>query len=96
MGAIGTDRARKFQERFDNWEDPMGIIPKFHYGTHYSSAGIVLYYLLRTEPFTRYAIQLQGTFFLLLFPCFRIQLILMRFFLFWFSFFLPRWQIRLG
>lgn len=27
-------------------------ICSFHYGSHYSSMGIVLYYLLRLEPFT--------------------------------------------
>ena len=38
----------------------MGIVPKFYYGTHYSSAAVVLYYLLRLEPFTTEAIELQG------------------------------------
>ncbi len=60
MGALGAERALKFRDRYENWEDPMGVVPKFHYGTHYSSAGIVLYYLLRVEPFTRMALQLQG------------------------------------
>src|SRR5690606_8309566 len=40
--------------------DPDGIIPKFHYGTHYSSAAVVLYYLIRLEPFTTAAVELQG------------------------------------
>src|SRR3990167_2120414 len=35
-------------------------IPKFHYGTHYSSSGSVLFYLIRTEPFTTQFLQLQG------------------------------------
>ena len=35
----------------------MGI-PAFHYGSHYSSAGVVLHYLLRLEPFTTLAIEL--------------------------------------
>ena len=43
--------------RYDSWEDD--TIPKFHYGTHYSSAAIVLYYLIRLAPFTQHAIQLQ-------------------------------------
>lgn len=31
----------------------LGIIPySFYYGSHYSSMGIVLFYLLRLEPFT--------------------------------------------
>ena len=37
----------------------MGSEP-FHYGSHYSSAGIVLYYLLRMEPYTTENIRLQG------------------------------------
>ena len=35
-------------------------IPKFHYGSHYSSAGVVLHYLLRLEPFTSLSIALQS------------------------------------
>lgn len=34
-------------------------IPPFHYGSHYSSAAIVLYYLIRLEPFTRLNRNLQ-------------------------------------
>ena len=49
--------AEEFQMRYDSWEDD--TIPKFHYGTHYSSAAIVLYYLIRLAPFTQHAIQLQ-------------------------------------
>eukprot|EP00466_Bigelowiella_natans_P021044 jgi/Bigna1/37041/e_gw1.17.16.1 len=60
MGALGEARSAKFQERYDSWEDPSGIIPKFHYGTHYASAATTLYYLLRLEPFARIALQLQG------------------------------------
>ena len=46
-----------FQERFESFADP--DIPPFHYGSHYSSAGIVLFYLLRLEPFTGLARTLQ-------------------------------------
>lgn len=61
MGALNPERAANFQNRFNSWEDPSEKnIPKFHYGTHYSSAASVLYYLLRLEPFTRIALQLQG------------------------------------
>ena len=28
-------------------------VPPFHYGSHYSAAGVVLFYLIRLEPFTR-------------------------------------------
>ncbi|KAM3397586.1 BEACH domain-containing protein C2 [Capsicum galapagoense] len=58
VGALNPDRLRKFQERYSSLDDP--IIPKFHYGSHYSSAGTVLYYLIRLEPFTTLSIQLQG------------------------------------
>ncbi|XP_068488432.1 BEACH domain-containing protein C2 isoform X2 [Phaseolus vulgaris] len=58
VGALNPDRLNRFQERYTNFDDP--VIPKFHYGSHYSSAGTVLYYLVRVEPFTTLAIQLQG------------------------------------
>lgn len=58
VGALNPDRLRKFQERYSSFDDP--VIPKFHYGSHYSSAGTVLYYLVRVEPFTTLSIQLQG------------------------------------
>lgn len=35
-------------------------LPPFHFGSHYSSAGIALQYLLRVEPFTSMAVHLQG------------------------------------
>jgi WD40 repeat protein len=60
MGALGEERSQMFQDRYRNWEDPSGVIPKFHYGTHYSSAATVIYYLIRLEPFTRFALQLQN------------------------------------
>ena len=31
----------------------------FHYGSHYSSMGVVLFFLLRVEPFTSQALTLQ-------------------------------------
>ncbi|XP_057452710.1 BEACH domain-containing protein C2-like [Lotus japonicus] len=58
VGALNPDRLKKFQERYASFDDP--VIPKFHYGSHYSSAGTVLYYLVRVEPFTTLAIKLQG------------------------------------
>ncbi|QHO54551.1 BEACH domain-containing protein [Arachis hypogaea] len=58
IGALNPDRLKKFQERYASFNDP--VIPKFHYGSHYSSAGTVLYYLVRVEPFTTLAIKLQG------------------------------------
>jgi hypothetical protein len=58
MGAQTPDRLQMFQERFRSFVDPE--IPAFMYGSHYSNAGIVLYYLVRMEPYTSYHIALQG------------------------------------
>ncbi|KAH6559664.1 hypothetical protein KP509_1Z002100 [Ceratopteris richardii] len=58
VGALNSVRLEKFLERYNNFDDP--VIPRFHYGSHYSSAGTVLYYLVRLEPFTTLSIQLQG------------------------------------
>ena len=58
MGALNPDRLRQFLERYEMFDG--GGIPKFHYGSHYSSAGVVLHYLIRLEPFTSLAISLQG------------------------------------
>lgn len=44
--------------RYESWDDP--DVPKFHYGSHYSSAGIVLFYLLRLAPFSAENLKLQG------------------------------------
>ncbi len=44
--------------RYRNWDDPE--IPRFHYGSHYSSAGTVLFYLIRMPPFSWNNKQLQG------------------------------------
>ncbi|DAZ98199.1 TPA: hypothetical protein N0F65_005331 [Lagenidium giganteum] len=63
MGAL--HREEEFRTRYDSLadtedpDDPLGTKP-FHYGTHYSSAGIVLHYLMRVEPFTSHCLQLQG------------------------------------
>ncbi|CAK9224782.1 unnamed protein product [Sphagnum troendelagicum] len=58
IGALNPARLEKFVERYESFDDP--VIPKFHYGSHYSSAGTVLYYLVRIEPYSTLAIQLQG------------------------------------
>jgi len=58
IGALNEDRFEIYAERYATFDDP--DIPAFHYGSHYSSAGIALYYLLRMEPFTSLAINLQG------------------------------------
>ena len=59
MGAQTELRAAEFRERYEIYEDPSGEVSKFHYGTHYSCGGIICYFLIRLEPFTRIALELQ-------------------------------------
>ncbi|PWA68195.1 BEACH domain-containing protein [Artemisia annua] len=58
IGALNDDRLKKFQEKYSSHNDP--IIPKYHYDSHYSTAGTVLYYLMRVEPFTTLSIRSHG------------------------------------
>lgn len=51
-------RIDRFQERFENIEDK--TIPKYFFGTHYSSPAITMQYLIRIKPFTKGAIALQS------------------------------------
>ena len=58
VGALNSKNIEYYKDRYENLCDPQ--IPKFHYGSHYSSAGIIMYYLVRLEPFTSLAIELQN------------------------------------
>ncbi|KAK9040930.1 hypothetical protein V6N11_016064 [Hibiscus sabdariffa] len=58
MGCQTPEGVEEFKRRYESWDDPE--IPKFHYGSHYSSAGIVLFYLLRLPPFSAENQKLQG------------------------------------
>ncbi|KAL9227541.1 hypothetical protein vseg_003219 [Gypsophila vaccaria] len=58
MGCQTPDGEEEFRKRYESWDDPE--VPKFHYGSHYSSAGIVLFYLLRLPPFSTENQKLQG------------------------------------
>uniref|UniRef100_A0ACD6A7M7 Uncharacterized protein n=1 Tax=Avena sativa TaxID=4498 RepID=A0ACD6A7M7_AVESA len=58
MGCQTEGGEDEFRKRYDSWDDP--DVPKFHYGSHYSSAGIVLFYLLRLPPFSTENQKLQG------------------------------------
>ncbi|EPS68659.1 hypothetical protein M569_06109, partial [Genlisea aurea] len=58
VGALDPKRFEVFEDRYNNFVDP--DIPSFYYGSHYSSMGIVLFYLLRLEPFTALHRSLQG------------------------------------
>ncbi|KAE8729879.1 hypothetical protein F3Y22_tig00003096pilonHSYRG00057 [Hibiscus syriacus] len=58
MGCQTPEGEEEFKSRYESWDDPE--VPKFHYGSHYSSAGIVLFYLLRLPPFSAENQKLQG------------------------------------
>ncbi|CAA2979330.1 SPIRRIG isoform X1 [Olea europaea subsp. europaea] len=58
MGCQTSEGEEEFRKRYESWDDPE--VPKFHYGSHYSSAGIVLFYLLRLPPFSVENQKLQG------------------------------------
>ncbi|KAG3098057.1 WD repeat- and FYVE domain-containing protein 4 [Phytophthora cactorum] len=61
MGAISASRAAQFCERFTSMSQDMDTgTPAFHYGTHYSCSAYVINYLIRLEPFTALALELQG------------------------------------
>jgi len=60
VGALDEKRKRLVEERYQlalSTDDPASA---FHYGSHYSTAGIVLYYLIRLEPFTFLHTAMQG------------------------------------
>ncbi|KAJ9188078.1 hypothetical protein P3X46_003473 [Hevea brasiliensis] len=58
MGCQTPEGEGEFKKGYESWDDPE--VPKFHYGSHYSSAGIVLFYLLRLPPFIMENQKLQG------------------------------------
>uniref|UniRef100_A0A672TW94 Neurobeachin like 1 n=1 Tax=Strigops habroptila TaxID=2489341 RepID=A0A672TW94_STRHB len=60
VGVVNEKNAKAVKEKYENFEDPLGMIDKFHYGTHYSNAAGVMHYLIRVEPFTTLHIQLQS------------------------------------
>eukprot|EP01125_Pyxidicula_operculata_P013272 TRINITY_DN4387_c2_g2_i1.p1 TRINITY_DN4387_c2_g2~~TRINITY_DN4387_c2_g2_i1.p1 ORF type:complete len:752 (-),score=154.69 TRINITY_DN4387_c2_g2_i1:101-2170(-) len=59
MGALNPDRFTAHFERKYNESVEMGMTG-FFYGTHYSNLGVVLYFLIRLEPFSRYALEFQS------------------------------------
>lgn len=62
VGALEETRLEQILERFQTFadNDMGGAVQPFHYGSHYSNAGIVLFYLLRLEPFASLHIELQA------------------------------------
>ncbi len=63
MGALSPAREMEFRERYallKEGEQPGDPKKAFHYGTHFSSAAIVLYYLVRLQPFSEQHVRLQS------------------------------------
>jgi WD40 repeat protein len=58
VGALNPTRLQEFLDRYKSFDDE--TVPKFMYGSHYSSAGVIMHYMIRQEPFTTLAIALQG------------------------------------
>ena len=51
IGALNPSRLQGFHERFNHMKlDKDSVVPAFLYGTHYSTPGYVLYYLVRQNP----------------------------------------------
>ena len=59
VGALNPERLEQLIERYDNL-DGFPEDEKFLYGSHYSSPGVVLHYLIRQEPYTSMHIALQS------------------------------------
>jgi hypothetical protein len=70
MGAQTPENRKKARERFRDLEEaykstlasglePEYSMPPFHWGSHYSTAGFAIWYLMRMEPFTSLHILLQ-------------------------------------
>jgi hypothetical protein len=60
IGIQNEKHVDEVKTKYDSFEDPSGDVAKFHYGTHYSNSAMVLYYLVRVEPFTSLHIELQS------------------------------------
>ena len=60
IGALDPGRLEYFEERFRSLEEADPTMPAFYYGSHYSSPGVVLYYLPRVEPYTTLAAHFNG------------------------------------
>jgi hypothetical protein len=60
IGGLGSEERKKALLEKYNSKDPFNPVPAFHYGTHYSSPGVVFNFLVRMYPFTEYLKSLQG------------------------------------
>jgi len=60
VGALNPDRLAQLIERYNDLDGFVSEEEKFLYGSHYSSPGVVLHYLVRQEPYTSMHIALQS------------------------------------
>ncbi|KAK3582874.1 hypothetical protein CHS0354_012486 [Potamilus streckersoni] len=60
IGVVNPKNEQDVREKYEHFEDPSGVVEKFHYGTHYSNAAGVMHYMIRMEPFTTLHINLQS------------------------------------
>ena len=58
IGALDAKRLEQILERYNSFVDEK--MPSFLYGSHYSNAGIVMYYLLRFEPYASLHVEFQA------------------------------------
>ena len=58
VGALTEHRRNDVRVRYKEWLDDM--TPPFHFGTHYSTSAVVMYFLVRVQPFTQYSVAYQG------------------------------------
>lgn len=64
IGALNESRLEMLRERFENFVNTdEQSIPPFLFGSHYSNPGIVLFYLVRMEPFCTHFLTMQGGYF---------------------------------
>jgi hypothetical protein len=59
MGALDKNRLNYYMERYSSFEADSPLGPAFMYGSHYSTEGYVVYYMIRQEPFTTLGVNLQ-------------------------------------
>eukprot|EP00760_Papus_ankaliazontas_P034651 PhM_4_TR7340/c0_g1_i1/m.48938 len=64
MGALDPERAQQFRSRYESFSetsDPLHpSMPPFHFGSHYSSSAIVMFFNVRLQPFTSFSALYQG------------------------------------
>ena len=61
VGALNPNRLAQLIERYNELEEfGFSASEKFLFGSHYSAPGVILHYLIRQEPFTSMAIDLQS------------------------------------